>query len=383
MEVPAPDAPIGKDDDAIIVYTSGSTARSKGVVSTHRAILHAILGWECEAAVIVQIIPKAFEVEGQAATMLTSPLFHMSGLVGQCVASLRCGRKVIIMNPWDAERALDLIGKERITKFTGVPAMSWELINSPTFETRDVSSLRIISGGGVAVPPSQIRMIAEKVPHATVATGWGMTETNGLGTGIGGSMLLANPMTCGRAIPRIVQLRVVDDQGAELPRGHTGDIVMRSVVVTRGYWNQPDVTAAAFLDGWLITGDIGYMDDEDLVYITGRKRDMVKRGQYNVTTIGPAEIEAVLYDHPATKECCVFGIPAPKTGELLVAAVAVKDASYAHITEQDMKDHVAAHLAPYKVPDRIAVTVEPLPKLASGKISKNAVRETAIRDFTA
>ena len=371
-----PDVTIPADTNASIIYTSGSTAHPKGVLATHRSIIHAVFGWECGAVIAADLFPGLVDPnpEFPPAMILSVPLFHVSGLNVQLMSSYRGGRKLVGMYKWDPEKALQLIEAERITQFNGVPTMSWEMVQSPNFRTYDLRSLKTMGGGGAAMPPEHSRQISSELASGVPGTGYGMTETNGLATSISGADLLARPRSCGRPIPPIVEIRVVDDAGVELARGEQGEIWIRGPMNFRGYWKNPAATKETMSDGWVHSGDIGYMDEERFVFITDRKKDMVIRGGEN---IGCQEVEAVIYDHPDVSECAVFGVPDDRLGEALAAVVVPKpDRS---LDAAAIQAHVAAHLAKFKVPERVWVRTERLPRIASEKIYKRGIREEALR----
>ena len=370
-----PEHEVAPDSNATILYTSGSTAHPKGVLATHRSIVHALLGWECGAAIAVHLDPSLVEEspEFPPAMILTVPLFHVSGLNVQFLSSFRSGRKLVGMYKWDPEEALRLVEAERITSFNGVPTMSWEMVQSPNFHKYDTRSLKSMGGGGAAMAPEHSRQIAKELRSGVPGTGYGMTETNGLATSISGADLLGRGRSCGRPIPPMVDIKVVDPNGREVARGETGEIWIRGAMNFRGYWNKPDATRETLKDGWVCSGDIGHMDDEDFVFITDRAKDMVIRGGEN---IGCQEVEAVIYDHPAVSECAVFGVPDERLGEALAAVVMVKPNQ--RLAPDDVRAHVAGHLARFKVPEHVWVRTEQLPRIASGKIYKRGLRDDAI-----
>ena len=370
-----PEHEVAPDSNATILYTSGSTAHPKGVLATHRSIVHALLGWECGAAIAVHLDPSLVEEspEFPPAMILTVPLFHVSGLNVQFLSSFRSGRKLVGMYKWDPEEALRLVEAERITSFNGVPTMSWEMVQSPNFHKYDTRSLKSMGGGGAAMAPEHSRQIAKELRSGVPGTGYGMTETNGLATSISGADLLGRGRSCGRPIPPMVDIKVVDPNGREVARGETGEIWIRGAMNFRGYWNKPDATRETLKDGWVCSGDIGHMDDEDFVFITDRAKDMVIRGGEN---IGCQEVEAVIYDHPAVSECAVFGVPDERLGEALAAVVMVKPNQ--RLSQDDVRAHVAGHLARFKVPEHVWVRTEQLPRIASGKIYKRGLRDDAI-----
>ncbi|MEM8768789.1 MAG: class I adenylate-forming enzyme family protein [Pseudomonadota bacterium] len=374
-----PELAIAPDDNALILYTSGSTAHPKGVLTTHRAIISALLGWECLGVIGEELLGPTDEAGGDSPAMLLAvPLFHVAGLNVQLLSSFRPGRKVVGMYKWDPEEALKLIERERITAFNGVPTMAWEVIRSPNFGNYDLSSLTSMGGGGAAMAPDHARQINDKLSNGVAGTGYGMTETSGLGTTITGEALLGRPRSCGRPIQPMVSIKIVDAEGSELPRGESGEIWIHGPQNFRCYWNKPEATAETLTDGWVHTGDIGYMDEEDYVFITDREKDMVIRGGEN---IGCQEVEAVLYDHPAVSECAVFGLPDERLGETLAAVIMRHPGET--VTEADLQAHAAAHLARFKVPEHIWIQDEQLPRIASGKIFKRGLKDQAIDRLSA
>ena len=376
-----PEDPIAPEDNATILYTSGSTAHPKGVLSTHRAIANALLGWECGGAIAMAMNPQMGAAVGRSApqpehppaVILTVPLFHVTGLVVQLLSSFRRGRKVVGMYKWDVGEALKIIEAERITEFNGVPTMAWELVQSPERAKYDLSSLRSAGGGGAPMAPEHARQIDKTIAKGAPGTGWGMTETQGLATTIGGAAFLERPRSCGRAVPPIVQVKAVKENGEDAQPFETGELWIHGVMNFSEYWNKPEATAESLTDGWVHTGDVGHLDDEGYVFITDRLKDMVLRGGEN---IGCQEVEAVLYNHPAVQEAAVFGVPDERLGETLAAVVAAK--SGRALEPSDVQAFVAEHLAKFKVPDHVWVRTERLPRIASEKIFKRGLREEAI-----
>ena len=377
-----PEPPIRPEDNATILYTSGSTAHPKGVLSSHRAITNALLGWECGGAVAMALNPQMAAAVGRSApppqnppaVILTVPLFHVTGLVVQMLSSFRRGRKVVGMYKWDAEEALRIIDAERITEFNGVPTMSWELVQSPNRAKYDLSSLKSAGGGGAPMAPQQALQIDKTIGKGSSGTGWGMTETQGLATTIGGEAFLKRPRSCGRAVPPIVKVKAVKEDGTDAAPFETGELWIWGVMNLSEYWNKPAATAETLTDGWVHTGDIGHLDDEGYVFITDREKDMVIRGGEN---IGCQEVEAVLYDHPSVREAAVFGVPDERLGETLAAVVVCKPDCA--LSTEDVQAFAAQHVAKFKVPDHVWVRAERLPRIASEKIFKRGLREEAIK----
>ena len=377
-----PEPAIGPEDNATILYTSGSTAHPKGVLSTHRAITNALLGWECGGAIAMAMNPDMAAAVGRSApapqdppaVILTVPLFHVTGLVVQMLMSFRRGRKVVGMYKWDAAQALKIIEAERITEFNGVPTMAWELVQSPERGKYDLSSLKSAGGGGAPMAPEHARQIDKTIGAGAPGTGWGMTETQGLATTIGGAAFLARPRSCGRAVPPLVQVKAVKADGADAAPLETGELWIRGAMNMAGYWNKPDATAETLTDGWVHTGDIGHLDEDGYVFITDREKDMVIRGGEN---IGCQEVEAVLYEHPKVLEAAVFGVPDERLGETLAAVVVARRDET--LTAGDVREFAAEHVAKFKVPDHVWVRAERLPRIASEKIFKRGLREEALR----
>jgi long-chain acyl-CoA synthetase len=370
-----PDAEIARDADAAIMYTSGSSGHPKGVVVTHRGIISAVLNFEFGIALARR---QAGLVEPPrprfAPCMLLSvPLFHVTGSHVQFLMSFRFKRKLVMMHRWDAEKALALIERERVTEFNGVPTMSADLLNSPDFQKRDLSSLRGIGGGGAARPPEQVRRIPRSLEGGIPSTGYGLTETNAVGATIWGPDYLGRPASVGRASPPLVRIQIVDERGESLPPNQSGEIAIKSAVNMRCYWNKPEATAKVLRDGWLRTGDIGLLDEEGFLFITDRAKDIVIRGGENISCL---EVEGVLYEHPGVIEAAVFGIPDPRLGEALAAVVVMRPGHAPG--EQELREHVGEHLATFKVPSRIWVRDEKLPRIASGKLAKRQIKQGVI-----
>jgi long-chain acyl-CoA synthetase len=366
---------VGPDDHAMILYTSGSTAHPKGAVSSHRAIIHCLLGWEAGAALARAKAGRPQRPRAsQPSMILTVPLFHVTGLNGQLLPSFGSGRKVVGMYKWEAEKALAIIEREGITHFSGVPTMAYELVNSPNYDSYDLSSLRSIGGGGAAMTPKHSRCIDERSQRKTRASAaYGMTETNGLAASNAGDNLRQRPTSCGQPMAPLVQMRISAPDGSEVPRGATGEIQIKGPMLFSGYWNNPQATAEALVDGWLRSGDIGHMDDEDFVYITDREKDMIIRGGEN---IGCPEVEAVIFNHVKVAECAVFGLPDERLGETVAAVVMVKPTEL--LTGGDIQSFVGEHLARFKVPEHVWIYEEHLPRTASGKIFKRGLRLEAL-----
>lgn len=371
-EATMPMVDVGPDDDVTILYTSGTTGNPKGAVSTHRALVHALMCFAARAAVGALCEPDP-EVDPAAPPpsvfMLAVPLFHVTGLVPVMLGSFVGGAKLIMTHRWDPDRALELIEREGVTHFVGVPTMSWDLLEAATFDERDTSSLKSIGGGGAPMPPELVRRIDDNFPKGRPGLGYGMTETNAYGPQNSGDDFVTRPTSTGRTIP-VVQMRITDADGNELPSGETGELWFKGPSLIRGYWNRPEATAETIVDGWLRSGDLGTIDEEGFVYVSDRAKDMVLRGGENIYCI---EVEAAIYEHPAVYEAAVYGVPDERLGEDLACHVMVKDGHTIEVGE--LQQFLGQRLAKFKVPSRVTVVNDSLPRNASGKILKRELRD--------
>jgi long-chain acyl-CoA synthetase len=363
---------ISSDDDATILYTSGTTGRPKGAVSTHRAIISALMGFSSRNSVLTMSGTKLKEVTGPevpTSFILIVPLFHVTGCVPVMMSCFIAGLKLAIMYKWDAEKALEMIEREKITNFVGVPTQSWDLVNSPAFDKYDTTSLRAVGGGGAPSPTSLVGKVNDKVKNGSPQLGYGMTETNAFGPGITGSDYLAHPTSTGRAVlPMRVEVR--DDNLKSLPTGEAGEIWFFGPMLIRGYWNRPEATAETIVDGWLRSGDIGRLDAEGFVYVEDRVKDMIIRAGENIYG---AEVESVIYDHPAVHEAAVFGVPHERLGEEVGVAILPKDGLA--LDPQDLWKFLEGKIGAHKIPVHVVVMTEPLPRNAAGKFLKRELQQ--------
>ena len=368
-----PDNSVEPTDDAIIFYTSGSTGHPKGAVSCHRNILSALMSWELDlASGLIENELEAPELEHQAATLLAVPLFHATGSHAVYLMSYRLQRKIVSMYKWDTTIAAELIEREKITSFVAPAAMTGDLVVTAQRTNRDLSTLLNVGGGGAPRAPEQVKDIDQSFTNALPGTGWGMTETNAIGTGIGGEHYLERPASSGRC-SAVLDLRIVDEDGNELPAGERGELQVRGTSIFRGYWNRPDANAETFVeDGrWLRTGDVAYLDDDGFIFIVDRIKDLVIRGGEN---IGCGQVEAAILEHPRVIEASVYAVPDERLGEEVGATVYVSDA----VEEDELRDFLSSRLARFEIPRYFTFVTEPLPRIASGKIFKRQLREDAV-----
>jgi len=369
-----PDVLVEPDDDAMILYTSGTTAHPKGVVSTHRAILQALFAFACRAIANAVARPPREPHPFPTCYILIVPLFHVTGLVPVMLGATLGGNKLVMMYKWSPERALELIERERVTTFVGVPTQSHDLLESPKFAATDTSSLQSVGGGGAAAPTALVKRIESSFTRGRPNIGYGMTETNAFGPGNTGDDYVRKPASTGRVVP-ICEIRVVDpESGTPVATGAVGEVCFRGPHLFRGYWNKPKETAEVLADdGWLRTGDLGYLDDEGFLFLVDRAKDIVLRAGENISC---SEVENVVYAHPDTYECACFGLPHERLGEELAVAIYQKPGHA--LDPEDLRRHVGVHLAAYKVPSRVFVFDEPLPRNASGKLLRRALRDQVL-----
>lgn len=366
-----PLATIDPDDDALIIFTSGSTGHPKGAVSSHRAAIHAIVSWDFDAEVAYYrggLERPREPFDEQLSLLVSVPLFHVAGShVGMLQALLR-GRLLHLMYKWDVMAALDIIERNQITHFIAVPTMTGDLVKAAAEHGRSLASLVSVGGGGAPRSAQQVRDIDKVFENAAPGTGWGMTETNAIGAGIAGEDYLKRPLSSGQC-SAVFDMRIINDEDADVPPGERGHLVIRGTAMFREYWNRPDANAEAFTDGWFRTGDIARIDDEGFLFIVDRAKDIVIRGGEN---IGCGEVEDAIYAHPAVSEVIVFGLPEERLGEEVATMIVPKPGR--SLDEDGIKSHLRDHLAAFQIPSRIFFSADPLPRIASGKFNKRGVR---------
>ncbi|MGI9219615.1 MAG: class I adenylate-forming enzyme family protein [Woeseiaceae bacterium] len=367
-EMPA--VSVDPDDDAIILYTSGSTGHPKGVVSSHRNIIHSLLSWELDWELRKHMgIYELEEPEEQGGMLLAVPLFHVSGCHAAMLSCIRTQRKIVCMYKWDAELAMQLIEGERLTGLMATPAISGDIVRASQTADYDLSSLIVLGGGGAPRPPEQVREIDNLTEKVVPATGWGMTETNAIGAGIAANDYLERPASSGQC-SAVLDFRIVDEAGSECPIGESGELQVRGTSMFRGYWNRPEADVAAFDGEWFRTGDAALIDEDGFLFIVDRIKDMVIRGGENV---GCGVVEAALVEHPDVFESCVYSVPDERLGEEVASTVYVAR----ELAEDELRRFLGERLAPFEIPRYFEQRTEPLPRIATGKIAKLQLRAEA------
>jgi len=369
-DVALPD--VGADDDATILFTSGSTGEAKGALSTHRAVTTGVYAYATSLMTMLGLLESAGTPPANPPrTLLNVPLFHVTGEVPVMLNSFVIGRGMVLMAKWDAAEALRLIEKERITYFVGVPTMSLELMNHPDHGKYDTSTLTDLAAGGAARPVSHVERLQQAFPNSQPALGYGLTETNAVGCGNFWSNYAAKPASTGRAQKPFVDIAILGASDVHLPSGERGEIAIRSAANIKCYWRDPAATAAAFTaDGYVKTGDIGYIDEDGYLFIVDRKKDIIIRGGENIST---AEVEAAVYGCEGVSEAAVFGIADERLGEVPVAIVCPRKDS--GLDEEMLRAFLATKLAAFKVPAAFHFSSEPLPRLGTGKIDRVALKQ--------
>jgi long-chain acyl-CoA synthetase len=378
-----PEATIDPDDDVTIFYTSGTTGSPKGAQITHRGSVHNILNIafmttaaslaEAKAIAAGELPAPTAPAAAQAPQhvfMAPTPLFHVTA--NNCILHpcTLIGGKIVFMHKWDTGRALELIERERVTNVSGVPTMSRELLLHPDWSKRDVSSLKLMGGGGAPLQPDLVDKIDKSLATGAPSTGYGLTETSGIVTANASRLYLAKPASCGRVVPTL-DAKLVDELGEDVVADPDalGELCVRGAVVIKGYLNRPEATADAIRDGWFRTGDIARIDEDGFVFIVDRAKDMVLRGGENVYC---SEVETAIYEHPDIAEAAVFGVPDERLGEDVAAAVVLRDG--AALSAADLQAFLAERIAKYKIPATIWIRGEALPRNANGKFLKRELR---------
>ncbi|HEY1638670.1 MAG TPA: class I adenylate-forming enzyme family protein, partial [Rhizomicrobium sp.] len=369
-----PDVQLETDDDATILYTSGTTGKPKGALGTHRNMLSNIMASACSAARNYlrrgEMPPIPSPNDPQRCSLLSVPFFHATGCFAILNPSIASGAKLALMRKWDVELAMQLIERERINMAGGVPTIAWQLLEHPNRHKYDLSSLESVAYGGAPSAPELVRQIKQAFPKSLPGNGWGMTETSATCTTHSAEDYEHRPESCGPAAP-VCNLKIMSLDGArELPVGEVGELWAFGPNIVKGYWNKPKETAETFVDGWVKTGDLARLDEEGFCYIIDRAKDMLIRGGENIYCV---EVENALYEHPAVMDAAIVPIPHHTLGEEPGAVVQLKPGM--HASEGEIRAFVAGKLAAFKVPIKVAFWPETLPRNPNGKILKTELKK--------
>lgn len=360
-------------DAALVLFTSGATSVAKAVESSHIAVCQALYNIDFIGAISAMTSPKALALimeKGLVPTILTAvPLFHVSGLHAQLLSALRGGRRLVFTHKWDPLEAIELIKKEQVTQFNGAPSMVMQLLREPSFHSAEVmASFSGLGFGGAGLPASLIDKTLSSLSEQMIGIGFGMTETNGVGAAASGDLFRHAPKSSGLISP-IMEVRICAADGQSLPSNSVGEVCMRGITLMDQYVGDLTATQDAIRSGWLHTGDLGYIDDAGFLFIVDRIKDVINRAGENIPA---AEVESCLLEHPGVAEVAVFGIPDEETGEAVIAVVCPLEGEF--IEEQQLLAHVAQRLAKYKVPQKIHLMEDKLPRNPAGKILRNKLK---------
>ncbi|WP_158970442.1 class I adenylate-forming enzyme family protein [Chachezhania sediminis] len=359
---PVPSVQVEEEDTTILLYTSGTTGKPKGATLTHLGIVHSALTF-----------PRCFGLDENDRAMVAVPLSHVTGLVGVALSILAVGGCAVLMRESFQRHAfLELASRERITFSILVPTIYSLIAMMPELDDCDLSSWRIGGFGGAPMPVATIERIAEKLPNLLLLNAYGATETTSPTTAMPLSEWRGHMDSVGKVVP-CGHVRVVDEDGQEVPPGEPGELMISGPMVVPGYLNRPDANAAEFVDGYWRSGDIGSMNADGFVRVFDRRKEMINRGGFKVFS---AEVENKLNLHDSVLECAVVGVPDPVLGERVHAYVVARD-GYA-IDEEVLRAYCTAQMSDYKRPETYTIMADPLPRNNNGKVQKRQLREALV-----
>ncbi len=385
-----PAVPIHESDPAVIFYTSGTTGKPKGAISSHRSMIANLQNTACVSTASAMHLSRRV-VEGSATTstsptstaptstataptqmvaLFTAPLFHVAGCHSTMVVGMLAGVKLVMLEgKFEPEKALSLIERERVTMWSGVPTMVWRVCEYPPRHEFDTSSVTNVSFGGSPSADELLRRIRETFPGVrTTTNAYGLTESSSAATTLSGADAFLKPDSVGMPMPT-VDIAILGSHGEHLPPLQTGEVLLRGPIIMPGYWNKPEATATTVIDGWLHTGDVGHLDSEGYLFITDRAKDMIIRGGENIYCV---EIENRLVEHVAIADAAIISVPHETLGEEVKAVLEILED--ADVTDDEIRKWVATTLAGFKVPTYIERWDGKLPRNASGKLLKNVLR---------
>lgn len=369
-----PEVEISRNDYASIYYTSGSTGRPKGVLSSQKGILSTMFSWTCYSVVASQIAAKTNPdatplVSPDLAVLHCVPLFHVTGSHSAFLMSILIGRKIVMMKKWDAGEALKIIEEEKVSDITGVPTQTWELLSHPKKNDYDLSSIKVLGGGGGPRPAEHVKQLDEQF-EGRPGIGYGLSETNALATLGNGDEYVNHPSSTGRVVPPLTEIKILDNDWNEVAEGELGEIAIKTPASMVGYWKNDEATKECMNEGgWFRTGDLGKFEGPFL-YIVDRVKDMVIRGGENIAC---PEVEAAIYEHENVLEVCVFGVPDTRLGEIVSCCIYLKPGT--NLNQEELSSFLSDKLAPFKIPAEFNFTENKIPRLASEKFDKPTLRK--------
>lgn len=371
-----PDTDIHTDDDMAVMYSSGTTGHPKGVVQTHRGAVSAVYTWAMSMLLPGLMAdpndPPAPD-PGPQAILIVTPLFHVTATHPMLLLSLPLGSKLVLLHKWDAEEAVHTIDRENITRFLGVPTQSADLMQAAKRMGKSLDGLQYVGAGGAKRPAAQVGQLQKSFPKATVASGWGMTETNAVGLGIAGPDYVDKPAAAGRLLPPVQDLKILDYNGVEVPLGDIGELTVKSPANMRCYLNKPEVTDEVFQDGWLRTGDLATIDADGYVTIVDRKKNIIIRGGENIACL---DVEGALHKHPAVLEAGAFSVPDERLGETVGVGITFNAGQSA--TAKALQTFLKTHIAHFKIPDHFWFLDTALPRGATDKIDRRVLQQNCL-----
>jgi acyl-CoA synthetase (AMP-forming)/AMP-acid ligase II len=347
---------LDETDDAIIMYTSGTTGKPKGAILYHRSLI-------ATAMHISDFI--AYEPEDRVICVV--PLFHITGLAQIMLSHIFSGIPCVYVRTFKVKDFLEIMSSEKITKTISVINILWLMIHHPEFDHFDFSSYKVAMCGGSPATEEMVKGILNRLPHLKLSIGYGLTESDGIASTTPYEDTLRKIEAAGKILP-LVDAKIADEEGKELPPNGVGEIILRGPTITKGYWGKPEATKATIIDGWLHTGDIGKLDDEGYIYILDRKKDMINRGGEKIFSL---EVENAISKHPNVLEVAVVAVPDKFLGEAVKAAIVLRPGQTAD--EEEFKNFCSEHLADYKIPKYIEF-LDALPRNPAGKVVKGDLK---------